>query len=204
MKDLLGNFDIMLINLSSGISCGVSIATELLINMVASLMFRWELLYLGLVTTACVIFYSMVMLFCSIGHGKKIFYFYVMCFLVPCGTMALLPFASKYSGVHSGEILAIQTVIIAALVLVNIFAGVSATMFARKLLFDLVPSHSVCFAEGVRNMFSRSISLLGFFTASFMYPVLGISMPIIIVIYMLIIVCLIARKKQLTQCYQKM
>ena len=192
LKSILKDLDLMLLILSSSFTNALASMVELMINLTASDWYKWSLTRLGIVTCICVVIYTVVML--TVAH-KIIQRYLKFLFLLStpvhalCVIILLLPKITNIDNLYS------QQGHLALCILINTFTGLTISVLARNLLFQMVPSGSASFSDGFRSTTQRIMAIMAFFFASWVYDTSVITSPIVSLILLVITVILATRRR---------
>lgn len=194
VKEILKNYQIMLIIISTAFLNYIGVTTDLLVPLLASRMFHWDMWHVSVTVAVCGVVYALLMWTCvakMIKGRQKIYFAYVGSLLVACVGPIILTIPCIFT---ISELIA-QNVLIVCAVLFNAFSGLSGIAFSRAIILQMSPGNSVTFCEGIRMAMSRLFGLIGLFSTSFLLPHLKIATPVITVL-MLIQMILIIQKYQ--------
>jgi len=149
LRDLLTDFDLVLIFFSLGFNNFFTVVTELDLNMVAIIQYKWSLTRLAVINGSCIAIY-MVVLYFSKGKGKSFRGSYVFAFAAAIfsAVIFILP------AILNIKTIALQTLQVCLTLLPSIFSGFVALLASLKLLFEMVPenSSSCCISRVSRSI----------------------------------------------------
>ena len=168
IREMITQFDLMLVIFSSAYSTFLSGIIDLQINMVCLYALKWTLTDISIATgigftlnaAASMLSYKRLM-----QKGENVYFFNLVSFTLAWICLCLLNFAKEnYINKYAG-----QMAIVITQLFLNFYYGCSATTTGRLLLFTLVPSHSSSSCEGVRTALSRIMVGVAFYIAAVIY-----------------------------------
>jgi len=198
LKDIFKNFDLVLLFVSSAFCNYISVVTEILVNIEASIEFKWSLTRLGIITSIGIILYMISLL----TFGKNVMErvtrgSYLACFIVSILTTLLLIVPEL---IQIEKIVG-QTAMVCVILFLNTFTGFACVILAWKMLFQMVPEKSASYCEGLRSFFSRCFGVAAFLSSSWVSDKGKIVLPILACVLILLSVLLVARKRFRPRCF---
>ena len=194
LKEIVQNFDLMLIMLSSLLLNYAAVTVELLLPLIASLNFHWSLWKLSSVITCSVLCYAVLSFACvgkCIRGNQDMFNGIVACMVATCLCWSLMIISTSVKI----QWIVGQMILMVFIILLNIFSGITSITLSRNMILLLVPSHSTNYCEGIRCAFSRTGGVIGFFNVAMIYPYLEYVSPVIIFITIVHTLLFVLRRK---------
>ncbi|XP_066913888.1 uncharacterized protein [Clytia hemisphaerica] len=165
-KDIVMNFDLILLIISSALVNAIASIVELNINLMASDWYQWSLDRLSITTFVCVFVYIVFMLTVAykiIDTHLKLIFLLVFLLHAMCVLILMLPKLYPIYNIYWQEIQMVVSI------LLNSVTGLTIAVLARALLFQMVPPDHASFSDGFRSTVTRVFSVLAFFAASWIY-----------------------------------
>ena len=195
-KDLLKDFDILLLLTAEGMVAYQYFQLELLINMTALYHFHWSITKIAAVTAVCVLVTSVCLYFGQkplMNGTRNVYFLYISCFVF----LIILESALNLAIPLNIKNKTIQIVIIWFILFLNILQGFGSTVYCVYLLFALTPAHSASIVESHRYVVSKVFSCVAYFTSSFVFNAIFPCLTLYSVICCIIIILLLVRKSSI-------